>query len=108
MAKRTPRRDTPPSRGQADLGRLRKTTDREIAQTAPMELEDLPTDFWADAELVVPGAKRAVSLRVDQDVLDWFKDQGPRYQSRMNAVLRRYMSEVRKSQGRRSPSSTST
>ncbi|HJU09132.1 MAG TPA: BrnA antitoxin family protein [Rhodanobacteraceae bacterium] len=34
--------------------------------------------------------KTAVSLRIDQDVLDWFKTQGPGYQSRINAVLRAF------------------
>jgi uncharacterized protein (DUF4415 family) len=33
-------------------------------------------------------AKRSVSLRIDADVLEWFKAQGPGYQTRMNAVLR--------------------
>lgn len=35
-------------------------------------------------------AKRSVSLRVDSDVLAWFKAQGPGYQTRMNAVLRAF------------------
>jgi uncharacterized protein (DUF4415 family) len=35
-------------------------------------------------------AKAAVSLRVDQDVLEWFKAQGPGYQTRINAVLRAF------------------
>jgi uncharacterized protein (DUF4415 family) len=35
-------------------------------------------------------AKALVSLRVDQDVLDWFKDQGPGYQTRINAVLKAF------------------
>ena len=34
--------------------------------------------------------KAAISLRVEQDVLEWFKAQGPGYQTRMNAVLRAY------------------
>jgi uncharacterized protein (DUF4415 family) len=37
-----------------------------------------------------------VSVRLDQDVLDWFKGQGPRYQSRINAVLRAFMEAHRK------------
>ena len=37
--------------------------------------------------------KTAISLRLEQDVLDWFKAQGTRYQSRMNAVLRSYMDQ---------------
>ncbi|MBS0193923.1 MAG: BrnA antitoxin family protein [Proteobacteria bacterium] len=34
--------------------------------------------------------KSAISLRVDQDVLEWFKTQGPGYQTRINAVLRAF------------------
>ncbi len=44
----------------------------------------------------MPAAKQAISLRVDEDVLDWFKRTGPRYQTRMNAVLRSYMARMRK------------
>ena len=35
-------------------------------------------------------SKSLVSLRVDQDVLDWFKSQGSGYQTRINAVLRAF------------------
>ena len=44
--------------------------------------------------MVKPAPKRAISLRIDQDVLDWFRAGGPRYQTRMNAVLRSYMSRM--------------
>jgi uncharacterized protein (DUF4415 family) len=80
-----------PSRGRADLARLQDMTEEEIARTSPEELADLPPDFWNDAEIVTPQAKEAISLRVDRDVLEWFREGGPRYQSRMNAVLRSYM-----------------
>lgn len=66
-------------------------SDAEIARTSPPELADLPEDFWEDAELTMPAGKSPISLRVDVDVLAWFRAQGPRYQSRMNAVLRAYM-----------------
>ncbi len=66
-------------------------TDAEIERTAPPELANLPKDFWKSAELVPAVLKEPISLRVDVDVLDWFRAQGPRYQSRMNAVLRTYM-----------------
>lgn len=84
-----------PSRGRARLEQLQKVTEKEIERTSPEELAKLPADFWADPALVFPVAKRAISLRVDQDVLDWFKAAGPRYQSRMNAVLRSYMTHLR-------------
>ena len=35
--------------------------------------------------------KAQVTLRIDQDVLDWFRDQGPGYQTKINALLRAYM-----------------
>lgn len=37
------------------------------------------------------GRKAAISLRLDEEVLEWFRIQGPGYQTRMNAVLRAYM-----------------
>jgi uncharacterized protein (DUF4415 family) len=80
-----------PSRGRADVERLRKMTEAEISATSPSELADLPEDFWDDAVVVSPPSKEAISLRVDRDVLAWFREQGPRYQTRMNAVLRSYM-----------------
>ena len=39
-------------------------------------------------------AKAAISLRLDADVLDWFKAQGPGYQTRINAILRAYKDEA--------------
>lgn len=80
-----------PSRGRADLPRLRVVREAEIRRTSPPELAHLPEAFWQDAELVAPVPKQAISLRVDEDVLAWFRSQGPRYQSRMNAVLRSFM-----------------
>lgn len=51
-----------------------------------------PTADWVfTARVQVPEPKQAISFRVDADVLDFFREQGPRYQTRMNAVLRAYM-----------------
>ena len=72
-------------------------SDREIHASSPPELADLPADFWDQATVVEPTTKQAISLRVDADVLGWFKRQGPRYQSHMNAVLRSYMTQRRQS-----------
>ncbi|HRN54732.1 MAG TPA: BrnA antitoxin family protein [Gemmatimonadaceae bacterium] len=83
-----------PSRGRADLKRLRRVSEAEIARSSPPELADLPDDFWDRAVIVDPPAKRAISLRVDEDVLDWFKARGPGYQTRMMAVLRSYVATV--------------
>lgn len=81
-------------RGRANLERLREVTEEDTEQTSPPELVDLPPDFWDEAEVVYPPAKEAISLRVDRDVLSWFRERGPKYQTRMNAVLRSYMQSV--------------
>jgi len=81
-------------RSLTDWKRLRRIEDRNI------DFSDIPeTDekFWADAGVVVPTAKTHLSVRLDEDVVDWFKRQGPGYQTRMNAVLRSYMQAVSKS-----------
>jgi uncharacterized protein (DUF4415 family) len=71
-------------------------TDAEIRRISASELADVPADFWDEAEVVTPTAKRAISLRVDEDVLEWFRGSGPRYQTRMNAVLKIYVKRMRK------------
>ena len=48
---------------------------------------------WSDAVLVIPAKKKAISIRVDEDVLDFFKKEGDGYQRRINAVLRSYMQQ---------------
>jgi uncharacterized protein (DUF4415 family) len=55
------------------------------------DIPELDASFWEKAQLVQPITKQAISLRVDRDVLDWFKSQGKGYQSLMNAVLRSYV-----------------
>jgi uncharacterized protein (DUF4415 family) len=55
------------------------------------DIPELDASFWEKAQLVKPITKKAISLRVDSDVLDWFKSQGKGYQSVMNAVLRSYV-----------------
>jgi len=59
-----------------------------------IELDD---DFWKNARVVMPDerGKSLVSLRIDKDVLQWFKTQGKGHLSRMNAVLRAYMESHR-------------
>jgi uncharacterized protein (DUF4415 family) len=70
-------------------------TEAEIAATSPAELADLPADFWDDAQVVTPQPKAAISVRIDQDVLSWFRSGGDGYQTRMNAVLRSYMQAMK-------------
>lgn len=62
------------------------------------EIPELGADFWKGAKVALPESKTVVTLRVDQDVVAWFKQAGKGYQSRMNAVLRSYVEHAGKSQ----------
>lgn len=48
-------------------------------------------DFWAEADVIIPEGKTRMTVRFDTDVVEWFRKQGPRFQTRMNAVLRQFM-----------------
>lgn len=66
----------------------------------PTHTESGSTDWHERVEeAMLKRAKKPISLRLDSDVYQWFKRKGPRYQSRINAVLRAYMEAH---QGRRS------
>ena len=82
-----------PKDSQTDWERIKNMTESEIEAAAASDADAQATDeaFWANAEVVMPQPKRAISLRVDSDVLEWFKSHGRGYQTRMNAVLRAYM-----------------
>ena len=71
-----------------DWARLRKMSDKDIDVSDAPELD---AEFFRTAVVRMPRAKKAVSIRLDQDVLAWFRDQGGTYQTRINAVLRTYM-----------------
>jgi uncharacterized protein (DUF4415 family) len=72
-------------------------TDEEIAAAVRNDPDAVPLDVdWSDAVLVIPPKKKAISIRVDEDVLDYFKKEGGGYQRRMNAVLRSFMQQKRK------------
>lgn len=66
--------------------------DAEIEANAVADPDNPPaTDGWlAAAHLVTPPEQRAVSLRLDADVLAWFRAQGDEYPSLINAVLRAF------------------
>jgi uncharacterized protein (DUF4415 family) len=55
-------------------------------------LEIKPTDegFWKTAHVVMPQPKQTVTMRLDADLLAWFRRQRG-YQTRINAILRAYM-----------------
>ena len=58
---------------------------------ASIDFEDEGEFDWDNAFVGLPGPKRQITVRLDQDLIDWFKQQGRGYQTRMNAVLRSYV-----------------
>jgi uncharacterized protein (DUF4415 family) len=88
-------------KGKTDWARVDALTDEDIAKAVASDPDAAPIDIdWSDAVLVIPARKKAISIRVDEDVLDFFKREGEGYQRRMNAVLRSYMQQKSKSKKR--------
>src|SRR5271167_1394800 len=87
-----------------DLANLPPLTKRQKASLAALaarpdseiDFSDIPPlteDFWKNAERgrFYKPTKTSTTIRIDSDVLAWFKGQGKGYRSRINAVLRREM-----------------
>jgi uncharacterized protein (DUF4415 family) len=51
-------------------------------------------NFWKEAQVVLPKPKQLVTLRLDADLLEWFRRKSG-YQTRINAILRAYMDATR-------------
>jgi uncharacterized protein (DUF4415 family) len=75
-----------------DWRRLRSMTDDEIRAAIIDDPDAWPTDevFWREARVVMPRRKETVTMRLDADLLHWFRSERG-YQTRINAILRAYM-----------------
>ena len=71
--------------------RLEELQNIPDAKIDTSDIPELDNHFWAKAKMVTPITKQAVSIRLDSDILDWFKSQGKGYQSTINNVLRTYV-----------------
>ncbi len=67
----------------------RPTDPRTAAEKAFKAVTAKPAPALAPTPAAVPGAKEMVSLRIDRDVLDFFQADGPGWQERINAALRK-------------------
>ena len=76
-----------------DWKRLESMTDAEIDFSDTAELDE---QFFLNAEVRLPQRKQHVSVRLDAEVLEWFKKQGKGYQTRINAVLSAYVRAKKK------------
>jgi uncharacterized protein (DUF4415 family) len=72
------------------IRKLRASGADKTSAKAP-EAESLVAEFWSKARVVMPRGKTSVHLRLDSDVVEWFKANGKGHLTRMNAVLRAYV-----------------
>ena len=84
-----------------DWERVRSLTDEDIDRAIAEDPDAAPAwteEEWKNARVVWPEGKVPVTLRLDRDILAWFKHRGRGYQTRINAVLRSYV-EAQKPRG---------
>ncbi|WJR66063.1 BrnA antitoxin family protein [Neorhizobium sp. CSC1952] len=81
-----------------DWARVEAMTDEDIdrAIADDPDWEEFKDIDWSKAEIVVPAQKKSISIRVDEDVIDFFKSTGKGYQTRINAVLKHYVREQKR------------
>lgn len=60
------------------------------------DITETDLKFWQDVKIVEPKNKKQITIRVDSEVLDFFKQESPRYQTKINQVLKSYMLAHRK------------
>ena len=82
------KKHTTKKRSRTNWARIDALKDSEIDFS---DIPELGKAFFKRAVLRLPEAKTAVTIRLDRQVLDWFKGKGPGYQTRINALLRAYM-----------------
>jgi uncharacterized protein (DUF4415 family) len=75
-------------KSKTDWDRIDSLDDQAIDYSETPELDNA---FFEKAVLKMPEPKTIVTIRLDRDVLEWFKKQGPKYQTRINALLRAYV-----------------
>ncbi|MHB8483604.1 MAG: BrnA antitoxin family protein [Nitrospiria bacterium] len=75
-------------KSKTDWDRVDSLDDQAIDYSETPELENA---FFEKAVLKMPEPKTLVTIRLDRDILEWFKKQGPKYQTRINALLRAYV-----------------
>ncbi len=85
-----------PVKDKTDRARLNRLTEAQIEKIAAAEKDHPPLDedFWQGVENLP--RKEPISIKLDEDVLAFFRAQGRGYQTRINAVLRRYVEAHKK------------
>ena len=72
----------------SNLKRLDSMTDEDIDYSDSPSADE---EFWKNAKLILPKNKTPITIRLDDDILEFFKSQGKGYQTTINAVLKSYV-----------------
>lgn len=99
----TTRRSSERRRGKTDWKQVDALTDANIAKAiqADPDTFEAGRDWFQQAMVLRPAHdKKPVTVRLDSDMLEWFRRQGRGYQTRINAVLRAYYEAHRSQQHR--------
>ena len=71
--------------------RLKALKELEAQAIDYSDIPETDAQFWESAKVVYPGKKQVITIRLDADVVNWFKEKGPKYQSKINEVLKSYV-----------------
>jgi uncharacterized protein (DUF4415 family) len=78
----------------SNFARLTELTEEELE--ASIDFEEEGEIDWDTIQVGLPLLKQQLTLRLDAEIIDWFKSGGPGYQTRMNSVLRGYVETQKK------------
>ena len=74
-----------------DWKRVEATSQSEVERLADKDEGRLAPDWESTVMVGLPPTKQDIHIRLDGDILDWFRERGRGYQTRINAVLRAFV-----------------
>jgi uncharacterized protein (DUF4415 family) len=89
---------------EADWAKVAATSRDTIEQQMLDDVGPLPEGWEKTVVIGVPEPRQAINIRLDAEVLRWFKAHGPGYQTRINAVLRAFVSAKQREEHADAPS----
>jgi len=84
----------------SDWARAEATTHEDVEAEIASDPDEAGMEVdWSKATVNIPEPKAVLNMRVDRDVLDFFRREGKGYQTKINAVLRSYVDQMRRQAG---------
>lgn len=80
-------------KGKTDFAALENMSEEDLKKSISEDKDVAPllTTQWFNSARVVRPGKTPVTLRIDNDVIDYFRANGRFYQTKINIILRKYM-----------------